>query len=224
MFYDFSSINNFNGSYSAFEKNVLGHTDFVLLVYADWCGHCKQMKGPWTESRNDNKSSAHIVEVSDIVFTHLRSQHGDNQLSMILSGVHGYPFVAQVSKADPDAIVTPYQGSFDQEGFKEFFNDFKGEEPLSLPLPLPPPTSAKEKPKIKKIVKSIPKEKKDKPVVTAKVRAKVVTVVKPKEEKPKVVKPKVEKPKVVKPKAVQPKVVKSKLAPTTSPKKPLKKA
>ena len=65
---DDSNIKDFN---SKFKKG-----NWIILYYADWCGHCQNLKPTWNEyvERNVNNKALNIAEIPDTSFGKLASQ------------------------------------------------------------------------------------------------------------------------------------------------------
>ena len=65
---DDSNIKDFN---SKFKKGI-----WIILYYADWCGHCQNLKPTWNEyvERNVNNKALNIAEIPDTSFGKLASQ------------------------------------------------------------------------------------------------------------------------------------------------------
>ena len=63
-----SNIKAFN---SNFKKG-----NWIILYYADWCGHCQNLKPTWNEyvERNVNNKALNIAEIPDTSFGKLMNQ------------------------------------------------------------------------------------------------------------------------------------------------------
>jgi thiol:disulfide interchange protein len=128
MLFDFSNIQSFSGGYPEFEKNVLGKQPFVMLVYADWCGHCQQLKPDWNEAVETESKTTNVVQVSSDVFDHLKEHHPSNLFSSIMTkGVSGYPYIATVSKesAKSGIDVTEFNQNRNATAFKALMKKSK---------------------------------------------------------------------------------------------------
>jgi len=51
-------------------SNLLKDGDWMVLYYADWCGHCTTMKPEWTKVVNKMKKS-NMVNVAEVESTHI---------------------------------------------------------------------------------------------------------------------------------------------------------
>ena len=104
VLYDFNTQQSVNQDYPGFIKDVLGKKPFILLVHAEWCGHCKHlMEGdkPWPTAVKANQSSD-IVQIESKVFDHLKDKHPDLMFARLLSeSVQGYPYIASVEANVP---------------------------------------------------------------------------------------------------------------------------
>jgi thiol-disulfide isomerase/thioredoxin len=76
------------------------HTGPVLvLVYADWCGHCKRFKeNMWDEVANSNTKAMNTAAVHyDMV----------DKTSMKSADIEGYPTLFEVKEGTPKPVSTP---------------------------------------------------------------------------------------------------------------------
>ena len=113
-----STMQDMSQNYKQFAGSTLGKEDFIVLVYAKWCGHCKVMKPDWYELGHE--SDMHTVTIEEDVYKHLINSHPENPLSKIIKDTRGYPFITNVS-SDLDNGHVEYQGRRDKEALKELF-------------------------------------------------------------------------------------------------------
>lgn len=99
MLFTFNSIENFNRSYGAFERDVFMKKPFVILVYATWCGHCKMMRDDWDDAASSAKGNHNIVEIESNIYDHLVNNHASEPFAELLSkNVSGFPTILKVDK------------------------------------------------------------------------------------------------------------------------------
>jgi thiol-disulfide isomerase/thioredoxin len=78
-------------------KNILKKNTIILvLVYADWCGHCQRFKPDWKSLGNMPSRNVPMVSIRDDVFP-------KSPLQSMMS-VDGYPTVAVVNTAQNIAV------------------------------------------------------------------------------------------------------------------------
>lgn len=143
--YKMGNMAEFNKTFGKFQKNVLGKEKFVLLAYANWCGHCNTMKPTFHEAikalggQNGGRSTAraktntgaraattryNIVEIEHDVTAHLMEHHKEHLFTQLLSGVRGYPTLMSVSKIDKNNMHTnEFDGERTAGQFTKFIKD-----------------------------------------------------------------------------------------------------
>jgi len=52
-------------------SSMLNSGDWLVLYYADWCGHCKDMKPEWQKTIEHLKASNKNIHVGEIESTHI---------------------------------------------------------------------------------------------------------------------------------------------------------
>lgn len=75
------------------------HPLVLVLVYADWCGHCQHFKPEWRNLANSRTRNMAMVSVRDDVFP-------KSPLNNLVTP-EGFPTVAVVSKANNVAVNLP---------------------------------------------------------------------------------------------------------------------
>lgn len=81
-------------------RKILDKNPLVLvLVYADWCGHCQHFKPEWKNLANSRTRNMAMVSVRDDVFP-------KSPLNSLVTP-EGFPTVAVVSKANNVAVNLP---------------------------------------------------------------------------------------------------------------------
>ena len=66
-------------------SNLLKDGDWMVLYYADWCGHCQTMKPEWQKVVNKMKTT-NIVNVAEVESNHINSLINKPQ-------VNGFPTI-----------------------------------------------------------------------------------------------------------------------------------
>ena len=124
MIYYFNDIPNLNKSFEHFESNLLTKGPFVILVFADWCGHCKNMRTDWNASLKT--ATQDVVEVEASVYDHMTNTHPAHPFSQILSqNVRGYP---TLGKIEHNKFSEYSQGSRTKTDFDKFLKKDKKSE------------------------------------------------------------------------------------------------
>ena len=83
---------------------------WVVLYYAEWCGHCSQMKPEWNKLENKHSNS------NDIVVAKVEQQH--LELLNNKPEIRGYPTIFK----NKNNNLEEYQGERNCEGFEQFIN------------------------------------------------------------------------------------------------------
>jgi hypothetical protein len=123
--YDINThINANKKSLHKFFDNVLGKKKFILLVHADWCGHCQTMKEGWKQAKKvvKRKPGVVIVEVEYTVYNHFINHHKDHTFSKVLkSSVSGFPCIVRVGQVNGGNVdIDEFQGKRDQNDMVSF--------------------------------------------------------------------------------------------------------
>jgi thiol-disulfide isomerase/thioredoxin len=71
-------------------NNVLKTEDYVIYVYASWCGHCKNFNSTWDNfTKEMDNLKIKYVKIESEIFEKFRKENGGS----IEREVHGYPTV-----------------------------------------------------------------------------------------------------------------------------------
>lgn len=143
VFYDLNTMPSFNQNYPGFEENTLGKTPFIILVFANYCMHCVNMKPDWDAAVAEHSKDTPIAQVEHAVFQHLTSVHGDNTLAQLMKeSVKGFPFIATVSRKGPNDVidVTEYNEGRTKEGFAKLMKEVASKNKVAKASPKVKPT------------------------------------------------------------------------------------
>ena len=99
--------------------------DFALLIYADWCPHCMNLKDAWNDASKTTKCN--VVEVNDCALSLLRGLQQSPFTSVLSAPSPGFPSINHVSfdKTGQKITVYGYNGDRDQNSFNAFFNSIQ---------------------------------------------------------------------------------------------------
>lgn len=86
----------------------------MILVHADWCGHCQTYKPTWSDLENTPGRIANIARVKETVFPHIPSISN--------AKIQGYPSVVVVTP-EGDIEEFPVEGSSDTTNAVPFMRD-----------------------------------------------------------------------------------------------------
>ena len=139
-----STLPLMSANYNHFANNV--ESPYVMLVYANWCGHCTQMEPAFVRAANTIGDSALVFRVEDQVMKHLLDQHPTNKLSQVISGTSGYPTIYKVSATGEKEH---YNGPRDESSLTALFKAMPKAK-KATPKKATPKAKAKATPKAKK--------------------------------------------------------------------------
>ena len=93
------------------------NSKFMLVVMADWCGHCVRLKnGPWQEFvASPAARKLHIVELDYDAYTKVAQNDklGDCVFAKLLKkSVQSFPYVAMVQQTPEAVNVKMYDGAY----------------------------------------------------------------------------------------------------------------
>ena len=92
---------------------------FILLVHANWCGHCTNMKKDWTLAAEQTKLP--VVNVENDLRTHLVQHHPSEVLTQLIRDVDGFPSIFMVKSGKK----IPFDKPRTLEEFKTFMKTDK---------------------------------------------------------------------------------------------------
>ncbi len=87
------------GQMGSLKKILKDHPVIMVLVYADWCGHCQHFKPEWKSLTNLPSRNVPMISIRDDVFN---ASPLNNSLK-----VEGYPTVAVVNTKQNIAVNVP---------------------------------------------------------------------------------------------------------------------
>lgn len=83
----------------------------VVLFYADWCGHSRQIKPAWLEASQILKSEGYQV---------LEKEHGSAKDEIMSQGIQGFPTIRIYPQGYPSSNFTKYQGDRSAQSIVNF--------------------------------------------------------------------------------------------------------
>lgn len=106
IIYRISNKEGFELSPSEFSEE-LNNGKKLVLIYADWCGHCKKLKPTWDKVSNE------VNKDDDLKMVKINCGEGTPEQKKIMSDydVDGYPTILIVENGK----ATPYEGDRSEE-------------------------------------------------------------------------------------------------------------
>lgn len=93
---------------SEFKKRILKGPLTVILVYADWCGHCHHLMPHWDKAVQSYNRSIQAVKVNENMLDQINSSNKSINHSVKPLEVEGYPTIIMVDKkANPITEIQP---------------------------------------------------------------------------------------------------------------------
>lgn len=86
----------------------------LILVHAEWCGHCKNMMPEWDKFQANHDKNCRKIESAEIT-EEMREKYGANS----------YPTIVLIEERDGDEILLEkYNGERTEKGFTEFIQQY----------------------------------------------------------------------------------------------------
>lgn len=86
----------------------------LILVHAEWCGHCKNMMPEWDKFQANHDKNCRKIESAEIT-EEIREKYGANS----------YPTIVLIEERDGDEIfLEKYNGERTEKGFTEFLQQY----------------------------------------------------------------------------------------------------
>lgn len=86
----------------------------LILVHAEWCGHCKNMMPEWNKFEANHGENCRKIESAEIT-EEMREKYGANS----------YPTIVLIEERDGDEILLEkYNGERTEQGFAEFLQRY----------------------------------------------------------------------------------------------------
>lgn len=128
VFYDMSTIQAMNANYRHFAQQHEANEPYVMLIYATWCGHCRNMENDWLKAADDSPDNVPIFRVEETLSKHLMSAHPNNILSRVVSEATGYPTIVGKNVHGPSQDYK-FNKAMNADGFAEYFQDISAKAP-----------------------------------------------------------------------------------------------
>ena len=96
--YAFEKKEDLNKSFLEVCRSILPNKPVTILIYANWCGHCVNLKPVWNdlEAKYTRDPDVNMLKIESDAFSHLVKDHNDFLFSKIFKHVNGYPYIANV--------------------------------------------------------------------------------------------------------------------------------
>lgn len=125
-------------SFETHQSKLDATKPYIVLVYANWCGHCNSMRSAWDTSVTSVSTKVPIVEVESEVLKHILSQRMNSIFAQALKKVtDGYPTISVIEPKSSNSFDTyPYPSRFGRTP-TEFSTFFKTINETYKPIPKP---------------------------------------------------------------------------------------
>jgi len=98
--YKFTNTNDFNKVHTDFNTNALGNKNIIVLIYAEWCPHCREMKPEWEKAVNTFKDNEDLVlaEINSDIAKYLGTNYPTSDFNHVVNtNLFGFPTIRKVS-------------------------------------------------------------------------------------------------------------------------------
>jgi thiol-disulfide isomerase/thioredoxin len=110
-----------------FNKNIVNATNalgkskgnFLVWVFANWCGHCKIMKPAWDDLIK-SQPAFHTLAIEGELYKHMWLAHRDHLLVRAVKQVPHYPYLVKIKNGQLADIFSVSMYGHTVEGFKKF--------------------------------------------------------------------------------------------------------
>lgn len=83
---------------------IFGKKNFIMLLHADWCGHCQVFMKTWNSFVKKNLKKYQIIDIEHSMFSQIQSAAltpaTKTFVSLIQNLAQGFPTIVKVSKAN----------------------------------------------------------------------------------------------------------------------------
>lgn len=111
-------------------SSMLKKGDWLVLYYADWCGHCKDMKPEWHKTVQNLKSSNKHINVGEVESTHIPNL-------VHKPAIAGYPTIKMYNHGKEVANFSDEQPRISQNFTKFAMDNSSKHHVLKPPVPIP---------------------------------------------------------------------------------------
>jgi len=93
-------------------EKISNNEDCLVWFYAEWCGHCQDMKDIWNTFYSEHKDTHNIYKISDL--------KKDQVMNHLSENVNGYPTIMAISNGEEKRL---FEGDRSVDNFSKFLND-----------------------------------------------------------------------------------------------------